>query len=126
MITGKSDDDLEVVHGSDNIWQDFDYADADIRQAKGVLAAEIIRTLNRRKLSVRNAQKMTGFAAADFSRVRNADYGRFTIDRLIKMVNALDGSSQVTIDVQRRRNPHKHSTVPLAYGRFPACKYKST
>ena len=114
MITGKSDDDLEVVHGSDNIWQDFDYADADIRQAKGVLAAEIIRTLNRRKLSVRNAQKMTGFAAADFSRVQNADYGRFTIDRLIKMVNALDGSSQVTIDVQRRRNPHKHSTVPLA------------
>ena len=48
---------LEVIAGSGNIWQDLSYPDADIRQAKGRLAAQIIGILEDRKLSVRNAAK---------------------------------------------------------------------
>ena len=40
---------------------------------------------------------MTGFAAADFPRVRNADLGRFALDRLIRMLGALDDGIEVTI-----------------------------
>ncbi len=101
-MTENKNDDMELVHGSGNVWQDFGYSDADIRQAKGILAAEIIGILDDRKLSVRKAQKLTGFAAADFSRVRNADYGRFTLDRLIKMLNALDETRKVTVTVRPR------------------------
>ena len=60
-------------------------------------------------LSIRNAQKLTGFAAADFSRVRNADYGRFTIDRLNRMLEALDSSVEVAISVQHR--PHQNASA---------------
>lgn len=102
-------DKLEVVRGSGNVWKDFGYADANIRQAKDILAAEIIGILDQRKLSTRKAHDLTGFAAADFSRVRNADYGRFTLDRLIRMLNALDGEREVTVTVssikKRRRVP---------------------
>lgn len=96
------EDKLEVVGGSGNIWQDLGYPDADIRQAKGILAAKIIGILEDRKLSVRKAATATGFAAADFSRVRNADYGRFTLDRMIRMLSALDETLEVTVDVRRR------------------------
>ncbi len=101
-----SKEELEVVRGSGNVWKDFGYADANIRQAKDILAAEIIGILDERKLSIRRAHDLTGFAAADFSRVRNADHGRFTLDRLIRMLNALDGEREVTVSiapVEKRR-----------------------
>lgn len=85
-------DELETVHGSGNVFRDFGYPDADIRQAKGLLAARIVGILDDRALSTRKAEKLTGFAAADLSRIRNADYGRFTLDRLIRILNALDAT----------------------------------
>ena len=100
---------LEVIEGSRNIWHDLGYPDADIRQAKGLLAAQIIGILEDKKLSVRNAAKATGFAAADFSRVRNADYGRFTLDRMIRMLSALDETLKVTVEVRRRDSASQHA-----------------
>ena len=35
---------------------------------------------------MRAAQELTGVAAADFSRIRNAKPGRFTIDRLMTIL----------------------------------------
>lgn len=65
---------LELIRGSGNIYRDCNVADADVRQLKAILAAEIIKTLDTRELSVRKAQKLTGIYAGDFSRVRNADF----------------------------------------------------
>jgi predicted XRE-type DNA-binding protein len=95
-------DDLELIHGSGNVSRDFGYPDADIRQAKGIIAARIIGALEDRKLSTRKAAELTGFAAADFSRVRNADYGRFTLDRLIRMLGSLDQNLEVQVTVEAR------------------------
>jgi predicted XRE-type DNA-binding protein len=105
-------EDLERVRGSGNVWQDFGYPDADLRQAKSMLAARIIGALDERKLSTRQAAKFTGFAAADFSRVRNADYGRFTLDRLIRMLHALDQQVEVAVTVRPRDEPLPVSTQP--------------
>lgn len=60
-------DELELVHGGGNVFWDFGEADADILQAKGILAARIIGILDDRNITVRAAEKLTGFAAADFS-----------------------------------------------------------
>ena len=54
-----------------------------------MLAAQIIKALDRQELSVRAAHERTGVAAADFSRIRNADLERFTVDRLISILNRL-------------------------------------
>ena len=56
----------EVTRGSGNVFSDFGYENADIDQFKAILAAEIIKVLDRESLSVRSAQKHTGVAAADF------------------------------------------------------------
>lgn len=89
---------IAVVRGSGNVFRDFGYPDSDVRQLKAILASEIIKILDQRKLTVRAAHARTGIAAADFSRIRNADLGRFTLDRLITIINRL-GSR---IDVQVR------------------------
>ena len=43
----------------------------------------------------------TGIAAADFSRIRNADLGRFTVDRLISVLNRLGSRVEVKVRVHR-------------------------
>ena len=80
---------LEVVQGSGNVFRDLRHEEADVKQFKAVLAAEIIKALDRRGMSVRAAHIGTGIAAADFSRIRNADLGRFTVDRLISIINRI-------------------------------------
>ena len=97
-----SEDDFELIRGSGNVFRDLGDPDADIKQAKAMLAARIIGVLDDRKLTVRKAASLTGFAAADFSRVRSADLGRFTLDRLIRMLGALDDSIEVSIHLTPR------------------------
>ena len=91
--TGK----LEVVRGSGNVFRDLGFENSDGEQLKSILAAEIIRQLDREPLSVRKAQALTGIAAADFSRIRSADLGRFTIDRLMMIVNRLGSRVEVAV-----------------------------
>ena len=97
-----SESDFELVEGSGNVFRDLGDPEADLKQAKAILAGRIIAVLDDRGLSVRKAAALTRFAAADFSRIRNADLGRFTLDRLMKMLAALDGSLRVTLRVETR------------------------
>jgi predicted XRE-type DNA-binding protein len=57
--------------------------------------------LDREALTVRAAHGRTGIAAADFSRIRNADLGRFTVDRLMAILNRLGSRVEVKIRVHR-------------------------
>ena len=96
-MTGKK---LEVVKGSGNVFRDLGQKHPDLDQFKAILAAEIIKTLDRQKLTVRAAQGRTGIAAADFSRIRNADLRRFTVDRLVLIINRLGSRVEVRIKVR--------------------------
>lgn len=88
---------LELIHGSGNVFRDFGYPNADVLQMKALLAAEILKTLDREKLTVRQAQERTGIAAADFSRIRSVDLKRFTLDRLMGIVNKLGSRVEMTL-----------------------------
>jgi predicted XRE-type DNA-binding protein len=92
---------FEVVRGSGNVFRDFGRADADILQCKSMLAAEIIKQLDRQGLTVRGAHALTGFAAADFSRIRNADLDRFTVDRLMNILIRLGQRVEIKIKVRK-------------------------
>ncbi|MDP2995951.1 MAG: XRE family transcriptional regulator [Bryobacterales bacterium] len=60
-----------------------------------------MKALDREHLTVRAPQTRTGIAAADFSRIRNADLGRFTVDRLMSVINRLGSRVEVKIKVRR-------------------------
>jgi predicted XRE-type DNA-binding protein len=104
---------LEVIRGSGSVFRDLNLPDADILQLKAILATEIIKVLNTQGLSVRAAQKLTGFAAADFSRIRNADLARFTVDRLMTMINKLGSRIEVAVKVKRPASRSRQA-LPVA------------
>ena len=97
-----SESDIDLIEGSGNVFRDLGDPDADLKQAKAILAARIISILDEQGLTVRKAAALTGFAAADFSRIRNASLGRFTLDRMMRIVAALDDDLQVTVRVELR------------------------
>jgi predicted XRE-type DNA-binding protein len=92
---------LEVLRGSGNVFRDLGRENADAEKFKAILAAEIINALDRDWLTVRAAHARTGIAAADFSRIRNANLGRFAVDRLMSIINRL--GSRVEAKVRLRR-----------------------
>jgi predicted XRE-type DNA-binding protein len=93
---------FEIIRGSGNVYRDFSEPNADVLQLKAILATEIIKALDRQQLSVREAHARTRIAAADFSRIRNADLGRFTVDRLMTIINRLGHRVEVAVRVRRR------------------------
>lgn len=101
---------IELVRGTGNVFRDLGYQNADAERFKAVLAAEIIKALDREHLTLRAAQSRTGIAAADFSRIRNADLGRFTVDRLMSIINRLGSRVEVKVRV-RRTEPIAHEAT---------------
>ena len=93
-----SNEKLEVVRGKGpSVFHDHGDPDADSKALKAQLAAEILAALNQRKLTARAAEKVTGVTAGDITRIRNADLGRFTIDRLVRVLARLDRKVEVTV-----------------------------
>ena len=105
---------FEIVEGTGNVFRDLGDPDADLKHAKAILAADIISALDDSGLSVRRAGEATGFAAADYSRVRNANLGRFTIDRLMRMLGALHRAAGTAAPMPWRAPPVSapNSTAP--------------
>jgi len=96
-------DDTNIIRGTGNVFRDLGHPDADREQLRALLAARIIGVLDDRKLTVRAAQEVTGVAAADFSRIRRANLGRFTIDRLMTILTGLGQEVEVTVNIRPRR-----------------------
>lgn len=103
-----SKDDFELARGSGNVYRDFGRLDAGLEQARALIAAKIIRVLDDRKLSTRDAEKLTGVAHSEFSRIRNTQLRRFTLDRLIGILGKLDEDVEVTLTF----TPRKHGLHP--------------
>jgi len=97
-------DDVEIIRGSGNVFRDLGHPEADREQLRALLAAKIIGVLDDRKLTVRAAHEVTGVAAADFSRIRKANLGRFTIDRLMTILSGLGQEVEVSVNAHPRRS----------------------
>jgi predicted XRE-type DNA-binding protein len=93
---------LELVRGSGNVFRDFGDPDAALEQTRAILAARIIDVLDQRGLSVRGAERLTGVAASEFSRIRNVKLSRFTIDRMITILGKFGQEVELTIKVRPR------------------------
>ena len=101
---------LEVIRGSGNVFRDFGRPNADLEQARAILAARIVKILDQRKLTARAAEKLTGVAHTDLSRIRNARLERFTLDRMITILGKLDRDVEVNVSIVPRL---RHEAEPV-------------
>ncbi|HEY1631817.1 MAG TPA: helix-turn-helix transcriptional regulator [Rhizomicrobium sp.] len=104
---------LEVVMGSGNIFRDLGMPDANLLQLKALLASQVIRALNEYGLTVRQAEARTKIAAADFSRIRNANLDRFTVDRLLMILNRLGWEVDVTLKKRPRKSAERQASARI-------------
>jgi predicted XRE-type DNA-binding protein len=104
-------DEMELVRGTGNVFRDFDDPNADLEQARATLAAAIITVLDQQQLSVRAAQRLTGVAASEFSRIRNVKLDRFTLDRMITILGKLGQDVEFRIKVEARDRAEARSAA---------------
>jgi predicted XRE-type DNA-binding protein len=97
-----SDEELEVVRGTNNPFRDAGLADADTELMKADLATAIVRILRERDLTGARAAELADVTEADISRIRRASLDRFTIDRLVRILNRLDRRVRVAVTVRPR------------------------
>lgn len=97
-------DETDLIHGSGNLFRDLGLPNPDKELLKAILAAKIIEVLDKQAVGVRRAEELTGFAAADFSRIRRSKLGRFTVDRLMAMLDRLDHDIEVRVTIRPRQN----------------------
>jgi len=108
-------DDLEVVHGSGNVFHDLRLPDADAEQMKSALAAEILKAMREQGLTHAAAAERADVQRADISRICKVDLDRFTIDRLVRIANRLDRRVEVVVSVaEPRRAADKVATKGAA------------
>jgi predicted XRE-type DNA-binding protein len=91
---------LELVRGSEDPLEDVSLSEADTKLIKVDLAAEIIALLRERRLIGAAAAKLAGVQRADLSRIRHAHLSRFTIDRLVTILNRLNRHVEVRLTVR--------------------------
>lgn len=106
-------DDMELVRGSGNIFRDFDMPNPELEHLRSTLAAQIITTLDKRKLSLREAGAETGINYTEFSRIRRAKLDGFTVDRLWKMLNLLGQTVDVKVKVHPAAKRARHTPVHI-------------
>lgn len=106
-----SGDPQDTVRGGDNPFQDVGLPDADALLMKADLAAGIMRVLSERQLSGAQAAELAGVTEADISRIRKASLDRFTIDRLVRILNRLDRQVQVAVSLRPRRQDNRQPST---------------
>ena len=102
----------ELMRGSGNVYRDFGRPNAGLEQARALTAAKIIRIIDERKLSTREAERLTGVSYSEFSRIRNTQLGRFTLDRMIAILGKLDEDIEVSVTFRARKR--RAPVVPRA------------
>ena len=107
-----NDDTSETIGGSGNVFRDFGYPDADVRQAKALLGAQIMKILEGEGLSTRQAEARTGVSHSEFVRIGRANFSRFTIDRLMSILARLGQEVELSFSVHPR-TAHEPATAPL-------------
>ncbi len=105
-MTTKSDE-LELVRGSGNVFRDLGLANSDKEHLRAQLAAEIIGIVRQRKLTQREAAKLTGLTQAEVSHIKNAKLTGFTIDRMVMVLSKLDRQVKMEVVRTRRRRSVK-------------------
>lgn len=92
----------ELARGSGNLFRDLGLPNPALRQLKALLAAHVVRVLDDRALTVRAAEAETGVAAGDFSRLRRVKLERFTVDRLMTILDRLGEQVEVSVKAGRK------------------------
>jgi predicted XRE-type DNA-binding protein len=92
---------IEVELGSGNLWADIGRPDADEALARAELMSRVTGIIRERRLTQMRAAKLLGTNQPTVSDLIRGKLSRFSLERLIAFLNALDCDVEITV----RRRP---------------------
>jgi predicted XRE-type DNA-binding protein len=104
----------EVVRSSGNVFADLGFADAEERKTKVRLAAAINELLRQRRLSQIEAAGRLGINQPKVSALLHYKLDGFSVERLMRFLNALDQDIQIVIRSKPRSRRAARITVTAA------------
>jgi predicted XRE-type DNA-binding protein len=99
-----------VTRGTGNVFADLGFPDAAERQAKVRLAYALNQVVERRKLSQAEAAKALGVTQPKVSALRHYKLAGFSVERLMKLLTALDQDIEIVI----RRKPRSRRAARIS------------
>jgi predicted XRE-type DNA-binding protein len=104
----------EITRGSDNVFADLGYADAEERQTKLRLAHALNQIVKRRRLTQAAAAKLLGINQPKVSALANYKLEGFSIERLMTLLTTLDRDVDIVIKKKPRSRPAARMRVVAA------------
>ena len=89
--------DVEVVHGSGNVFADIGLPNPELLLVKSAMVYRITAILSARRLRQREAARILGIDQPGVSDLIRGHLSRFSTDRLIRFLNALGHDVEVVI-----------------------------
>lgn len=107
-----SDDDTVIRRGSDNIFADLGFADADTHLLKAELVSRVHDIVRERKLTQTQAAHLMGISQPDVSRLLKGQFRDVSVERILKMLTRLGCEIDIVVTSQNGAAPpiHLHPT----------------
>jgi predicted XRE-type DNA-binding protein len=103
-----------IVRGTGNVFADLGYPDAEERQTKLRLAHALNQIIGKRHLTQAAAARLLGISQPKVSALANYKPARFSIERLMTFLTALDRDVEIVIRKKGRSRPVARITVTAA------------
>ncbi len=104
----------EIFHGSGNVFADLGFRNADDMLVRAALLRQITHILAERKLSQAAAAKILGLKQPDVSALLRGRYlGRFSAERLMRFLVALDQDVEIVVKPRKRNRQHARISVAI-------------
>jgi predicted XRE-type DNA-binding protein len=103
--------DLDITHGTTNVFADLGYPDAAERQTKTRLALTVNELLKSRKLKQREIAALLNIPQPKVSALINYRLDNFSVERLMEFLTALD--QDVEIMIRPRANPKEAGRISV-------------
>ena len=101
----------DIVKGSGNVFADLGFADPETHALKAELVRSIAALLKQEGLTQADAAKRMGVSQPDISRLLKGQFRPFSLERLMRFLNALGQDVEIAVKAPVRRRARGKLTV---------------
>jgi predicted XRE-type DNA-binding protein len=100
-----------VNNSSGNVFADLGVPDADTHLLKAELVSRIDQILRQRRLTQSQAAELLGISQPDVSRLLRGQFRDYSVERLLRLLQALGRDVEIVIRTSRSRRPGRLSVA---------------
>lgn len=103
---------IETTRSSGNVFADLGLSDAKELQARGLIGMHLVQLLKEKDMKQKDIAEMLGLKPAEVSHLFNGHFSRFSTDKLLGLLAALE--QKVTIQISPRKQGEPFQEVAFA------------